>query len=1119
MPRTDAHPSPDDLRAFALGLLPAGEAAAVETHLADCFACTRRLDELPADGFLAALRAARSGSTAATPAGSAVSLHPRSLEGPPPELVGHPRYTLGELLGRGGMGTVFRAEHALMGRPVALKVIAPRLLEHPGAADRFRREVRAAATLDHPHIVTAFDAEEVGPLTVLVMEYVPGRTLAERLEEVGPLPAAEAAGYARQAALGLAHAHARGMVHRDIKPANLMLTPGGVVKILDFGLARLAEPDPADLPPPDPAAPTTPGVTHTGVVLGTADYVAPEQAEDPRAACPRADVYALGATLYHLLAGRVAFPGGGAAEKLYRLAYADPTPLGAIRPDLPPGLVRVVERMMAKRPEDRYPTAAAAAEALAPFAAGRQRRRFGSRMVVALAVLVAAMAVVGVILLNRPADRPGGVDRPQEVMAPTPQPEPPGPEIAPPPRAVERLSPAPPADLAPGRHFPYAHGNMRFPIVHPTGRHLLAADGTGISVWELGTGERVRVLAGLEPRAMAVRVTPDGATVVGVSEAGRVVGWDWETGRTVAEFTVPGCPQVTGLALIDGGRRVVVPAAPGSVSVRSFPDGDEVGRIDLGKPGEFVYTIDASPDGRLVAVTGGDGRTVVWDGAAGRPVATLPPVEVAYGYATCGFSPDGRFLAVGAGNGLRVWEVERWGEPAAAVETDASGMVGFDPTNGLVATAPIRPPAGIAVVTWWDRRSMRPVRQAIASIGQDWNHCGLAPDGRTVIVDHQARRGFVLVAPADVAPRTFGYEGHRPAAAALVGPDAREAILVAHNSTVSALLWHPDGRRLVSAGGEGAGTKEPVVRVWDHAGRRLVRELAGHERGITAAALFPDGRRLVTADHVGDTRVWDLDTGQLLRRMNHGRRVMGVAVSPDGRRVLTTGSSPPRVWKPGTAQGLERLLGPNARMPDPNDWTPRPAARLWDADTGAPLRVFLTPPGLTSRDADASARAAFLPDGKRAVTAGWDDGSLSIWDVDAGREVKRLTPPPPGGPVHALAACPNGRWVVAGGDDGRVRVWDVETGDVVRDWKLEGMCHTVAADPSGRHAVAAGEPPLVRVWDIAGDVPASWVPARRPVMSAAFSADGRVAVGTFDGMVVTWDLPREKAPQPREKGP
>ncbi|MBX9583411.1 MAG: zf-HC2 domain-containing protein, partial [Gemmataceae bacterium] len=138
MPRPDAHPSPDDLRAFALGLLPAGEAAAVEAHLSDCPACARLLDDLPADPFLAALRTARSGSTAATPTGSAVPLHPRPSEGPPPELVDHPRYTLGELLGRGGMGTVFRAEHALMGRPVALKVIAPRLLEHPGAADRFR---------------------------------------------------------------------------------------------------------------------------------------------------------------------------------------------------------------------------------------------------------------------------------------------------------------------------------------------------------------------------------------------------------------------------------------------------------------------------------------------------------------------------------------------------------------------------------------------------------------------------------------------------------------------------------------------------------------------------------------------------------------------------------------------------------------------------------------------------------------------------------------------------------------------------------------------------------------------------------------------------------------------
>src|SRR5262249_21197309 len=169
---------------------------------------------------------------------------PGSL-GFPPELERHPRYRVAALVGRGGMGTVYRAEHTLMGRPVALKVIDPRLLEHAGSLARFRQEVMAAARLSHPNIVIAYDAEQAGAHHFLVMEFVEGTNLADYLRTRGRLGAGEACAYVRQAALGLQHAFAKGMVHRDIKPHNLMLTPDGQVKVLDFGLARfVSEPLP-----------------------------------------------------------------------------------------------------------------------------------------------------------------------------------------------------------------------------------------------------------------------------------------------------------------------------------------------------------------------------------------------------------------------------------------------------------------------------------------------------------------------------------------------------------------------------------------------------------------------------------------------------------------------------------------------------------------------------------------------------------------------------------------------------------------------------------------------------------------------------------------------------------
>ena len=201
------------------------------------------------------------------------------------------------------MGEVFKARHPKLGRVVALKLIRKERLDNPAAVRRFHREVQAAAQLEHPHIVRAYDADEAGDLHYFVMEYVEGTDLARLVKRDGPLTVDRACDYVRQAALGLQHAYERGMVHRDIKPANLLLTAkGDVVKVLDMGLARL------DRPEKDAGASST--LTQEGAVMGTPDYIAPEQARDSHTVDIRADLYSLGCTLYFLLAGRVPFPGG-----------------------------------------------------------------------------------------------------------------------------------------------------------------------------------------------------------------------------------------------------------------------------------------------------------------------------------------------------------------------------------------------------------------------------------------------------------------------------------------------------------------------------------------------------------------------------------------------------------------------------------------------------------------------------------------------------------------------------------------------------------------------------------------------------------------------------------------
>jgi eukaryotic-like serine/threonine-protein kinase len=362
------HPSPEQLRAFLHGRLAAGQHAEVERHVAACAACCDALRAIPDDTLAGRVRQADTPLTVRSAAAPPVpGVGPLVPAGIPPELAEHPRYRIVRQLGTGGMGVVYQAEHRLLERTVALKVISRELTRDPQAVKRFRQEVKAAGRLAHPNIVTAHDADQAGELHFLVMEFVDGISLARLVERKGPLPVAQACHVIRQAALGLQHAFEQGMVHRDVKPHNLMLTRKGQVKILDFGLARFAQ-QPGDTPASTPRPPTAGRpITLAGMILGTPDYIAPEQAGDARSADTRSDVYSLGCTLYHLLAGWPPFCGDSSMEKVLAHLDTTPVPLGQVRDDVPPKLAAVVERMMAKDPPGRYQTPAEVAAALAPF--------------------------------------------------------------------------------------------------------------------------------------------------------------------------------------------------------------------------------------------------------------------------------------------------------------------------------------------------------------------------------------------------------------------------------------------------------------------------------------------------------------------------------------------------------------------------------------------------------------------------------------------------------------------------------------------------------------------------------------------------------------------------------
>lgn len=269
------------------------------------------------------------------------------------------KYKLLGQLGKGGMSTVYLAEHILMRARRAIKVLPRDRVKDSTYLDRFQLEARAAAKLDDPNIVRAYDIDHEGETHYIVMEYVEGQDLHQLVKENGYLRFETAADYVAQVARGLDHAHEMGLVHRDIKPANCLLDTNGVVKLLDMGLARIID---------DTASLT---IDNNENVLGTADYLAPEQALNSHKADARADLYSLGCTLYFLLTGHPPFPEGSISERLMKHQIETPPSVFKDRPDVPPTLLRICEKMMSKKPEDRYPTAGDVASRLAEWLADR----------------------------------------------------------------------------------------------------------------------------------------------------------------------------------------------------------------------------------------------------------------------------------------------------------------------------------------------------------------------------------------------------------------------------------------------------------------------------------------------------------------------------------------------------------------------------------------------------------------------------------------------------------------------------------------------------------------------------------------------------------------------------